>query len=714
MDVRLPDGTIISNVPDDIGRAALTERLQRNGYDIAKLSAPAKPFGQQMNEGLRDIPRQVGLTARYGIEGVGDVVDMAASPFRAALNTVLPEKYQAQPGLGGKLADAVGLPKPANGTERAVGDAARTMASAALPMGIAGQVQGAATGVTRGVAQALAANPLQQLASAGAAGGAGGYTRETGGDAGSQFVASLAAGVAAPMAINAGQRIATSAGNAVERAANRLTASPAAQASQNAQIDIRIDRALQESGLTFGDLPANIQNGIRNDVAQALNTSGEISPAAVRRLADYRLTNTTPTAATLTLDPAAVSQQKNLAKLGINSRDAAAQRLGQVQSQNNNQLISGLNDLGGNTPDTPIVAGRRVMNALADRNAAVQARIDARYDAARATDGRAAALDPSAFTQQANNLLDDALLGGKLPADVRNLLNRTATGEMPLTVDVAEQFKTRLGVLQRATNEPSERMALGLVRQALDDTPLLQGEGQEAINAFNRARRLNRTWMWVVENTPALQAVRDGVEPDKFVQHFIVGNGNQANVADMTALRRAVRSSPEALDAVRGQIVASLKQKALNGAADEVGNFSQSAYNKALRQIGEEKLGLFFQPEEINQLRAIGRVASYEQFQPSGSAVNNSNTAGAGLSAIFDRIASSPLLNRIPLGNQLAQPAQNISVGIQSAQALNVPNALAGSGNRLMPQQPRGLPFSPAMLAPLTGEDRDRRNSLLP
>jgi hypothetical protein len=278
-----------------------------------------------------------------------------------------------------------------------------------------------------------------------------------------------------------------------------------------------------------------------------------------------------------------VSQQKNLAKLGINSKDVSAQRLGQVENANNRQLITGLNDLGANTADNALAGGQKIMNALAARNDAAKTVIGAHYDAARATTGRSAALDPSHFTQTANDLLDDALLGGKLPADVRNLLNKAATGQMPLTVDVAEQFKTRLGDLQRSTTDLAERKALGLVRQALDNTPLLDGQGQAAIDAFNKARGLNRAWMGIVEKTPALQAVRDGIEPDKFVQQFIVGNGGKANVADLQALKQSVKSSPEALAAVKEQIAAHLKKAALNSAADEVGNFSQSAYNKALK-----------------------------------------------------------------------------------------------------------------------------------
>ena len=39
MDVRLPDGTIIQNVPDGISKADLTAKLKNNGYDVTKLNA---------------------------------------------------------------------------------------------------------------------------------------------------------------------------------------------------------------------------------------------------------------------------------------------------------------------------------------------------------------------------------------------------------------------------------------------------------------------------------------------------------------------------------------------------------------------------------------------------------------------------------------------------------------------------------------------------
>lgn len=676
--------------------------------------APAKPFGQQMNDAIADVPRQVGMFARYGLEGVGGTLDFLATPFRAGLNAITPNvaptiadlvadrkpAARFQPGGGKVLADLMHLPEPATASERVVGDATRMLAGGAVPIAAAGRIAQGTNGVTKAVAETMAAKPIQQLTSAGAAGGAGGYTRETGGDDMSQFAASLAAGIATPFAVN---KLA-SAANRVARGAPALTPQ---------QIDITINSALQggaaQGGVAFGDLSSSIQAGIRRDVADAYRLTGSVTPDAIRRLADYRLTGTNPTAATLTLDPAIVSQQKNLAKQGINSKDGAAQLLGRTENANNRTLIENINEIGGGSPATPIDGGRTIIGGVEGYDKRATGIIDKLYKKAKASDGRSAALDPSVFTQRAGNLLNEHNVESFLTPDIRNKLNAFAAGDVPLNVDIAEQFKTSIGKIQRASTDGNVRTALGLVRGALDDTPLLPGQniGQNSLAAFNRARSMNRQYMGAVEKTPALQAVRDGIEPDKFVQQFIVGSGGKANVADVNALHNSIKSSPDAIRAVKEQIVAHLKAKALNGAEDEVGNLSQSAYNKALREIGDEKLGMFFTGPEVNQLRAIGRVASYEQFQPRGSAVGNSNTGAVVLSSVFDRIANSPLLSKIPFGNALSQPMQNIAVGINSGRALNVPNALAGALAPPIPRARNSLMLSPAVLA--GAEDEKKR-----
>lgn len=43
MDVRLPDGTVIKNVPDGMSKADLTAKLKANGYDVSKLETAVAP-----------------------------------------------------------------------------------------------------------------------------------------------------------------------------------------------------------------------------------------------------------------------------------------------------------------------------------------------------------------------------------------------------------------------------------------------------------------------------------------------------------------------------------------------------------------------------------------------------------------------------------------------------------------------------------------------
>jgi hypothetical protein len=732
-----PDGKQYTvNGPDGATEQQAFRMLQSQ-LAAAKPAAPAKGFGEQLNDAVHDLPRQVGLTARYGLEGVGDALDFVASPIRAGLNAVLPNKQRgvadvvagapARPAIEGRsgkvLADLMHLPEPATADERVVGDAARMLAGAAVPIGAAGRVAQGSTGVTKAVAQQLAANPLQQLASAGAAGAAGGYTRETGGDATSQTLASLAAGVAVPAAMAGAQR----AGSGLRQMMNRPEPT-------GTQIEIQINRAMQDSGIDFGKLAPSVQQGIRADVAQALKVSDNLDTDALRRLVDYRVTGATPTVGKLTRDPATYTQEENLMRVGANSKDKAAQQLGSIRNENNSRLIALMNETGANTSDDAIAGAEKVIGALKQRGARADQIIGNLYDKARDSAGRSAALDHYAFTQRAGDLLHEANVESFLTPDIRNKLNGFASGDIPLTAEIAEQFKTGIGRIQRNSPDGNVRHALGLVRQALDETPLMgstpapvnggnqlvaaggqlaEGQtpslGQEAIDAFNKARRMNRSWRQIVERTPALQAVEDGVEPDKFVQQYIVGSGNKASVAGLASLRQSIKSSPEAMGAVRGQIARYLKTEALNGASDEVGTFSQSGYNKAFDAIGERKLRMFFTPEEIDRLKAVGRVAAYEQKDPVGAAVNRSNSA-AGIYGILDRIISSPVLSKIPFARMAIQePAENIVIGMQSKKALTAPNALPVGQRTREPLQLEGsgLMLSPALL--MGGKDEEKR-----
>lgn len=723
-----PDGANYEvNAPDGASESDVLAYAQRN-FKMAAAPKPSKPFGQALDEGLRDIPRQAGLTARSALNGIGGFADFVTSPLRAGMNSLLAgsqeranmiadkiapdqrrEPMQIQSGSGQALADLLGLPQPQNGTERLVGNGVEFMAGGAGLLALGRSMARGAPSVAQRVGESLAASPAQQLMSAGAAGLAGGYTRETGGGPGAQLVAQLAAGIGTPFAAQVAQR----GGRALASSLRPAEIPPI-------QIDMTINNALtgmpsaggQGSTMTLASLPADVAADLRKDVAAAMQISGNLSPDAIRRLADYRLTGLTPNRAGLTLTPADVTRQRNLAKQSANSSDPAAQSLANMENSNNDLLTQGLNRLGANTPDDKIAGAGRIMSGLESTNNRATTAIDKRYADARDTQGRSVALDPNAFANRAGDLLHEANIESFLTPDIRNKLNSFASGQTPLNVEIAEQFKTNIGNIQRGSQDGNTRKALGLVRQALDEAPLLADQqiGQESIKAFNSARTLNRRWMNIVEKTPALQAIRDGVEPDKFVQDFVIGNGKGASVMSAAQLKNNISNTPDALQAVKEQIVSYLKNQGKSGAADELVNFSQSGYNKALANIGDRKLALFFPGDELAQLKAIGRVASYEQVQPKGAAVNNSNTAAA----LLDRLL--PVLGKIPFGQQaVGTPLQNMMLSSQVSGTLSAPRSLVAGPVAVpgMQASPRMQPTpSPAIFMPASdqlGDDERKR-----
>ena len=171
--------------------------------------APPQSLAQIAADYTKSVGRQVGLTARYGMEGLGQAAEVVTEPVRhlvtdPAMRAIgAPEGRPLGQAMAG-IADRLGLPKPANETERVVGDAARFMAGGAGVAGAAGKAAQAfapvaasfkAAGPLETVAQAMAANPGMQIAGSAGAGIGAGLAREAGGGEGAQLAAGLAGGL---------------------------------------------------------------------------------------------------------------------------------------------------------------------------------------------------------------------------------------------------------------------------------------------------------------------------------------------------------------------------------------------------------------------------------------------------------------------------------------------------------------------------------------
>ena len=659
----------------------------------------AKPASVQAGEAIGSIPRQIGLTARYGLEGLANTAQIVTEPIRyltdkltpdrtptlsnVVTGTAPPPKSMPLGVMATRLADYLGLPSPQTSDERVIGDASRLVAGSGGMAGGAKVISNALTGTAQKVASMLAQGPGQQAISAASAGLAGGSVREAGGGDGAQFLASMGAGIATPMVANKLASLATSGGNAIKTA---LTP----QAVIDQQVDQQINLALRQQGIDWGGVSEQVKQGMRQDVARALSQGDRLDPAAAARLLQFRLVpGTQPTRGMISQDPVQITREKNLAKVGANSTDMGLQSLPNLESNNTTALLRALDNAGAARAPDAFETGRRSVNALRDLAERRTGATDALYAAARGSDGRSVILEGQAAMQRANTrLVQDNV--GKLPPEVDQWMNDITSGKTPLTVDYQQQLVKNLARKIRGTQDGDVRHGLGIIRDALDNAEVtpnaanpgnLPGigigpgaqSGQEAIDAFKLARGSHREWLAQVESTPALRAVVDGIEPDQFVSRFITGRG--ANVADVQALADAASQSPQAVQAIKDHLVAHLRDAA-TGQAGDINKFRADSFNNALNNIGERKLAVFFSPEEIAQLRAVGNVSNYASAQPAGTAVNNSNSGALVAAKAMDMLDA--IAGKMPLG--IDTLIHGTIRGVQQRQVMNPGNALKALG----------------------------------
>ena len=683
------------------------------------LQAIAQAGGQPAQEPAtknRDAASQFGLGVRSTLKGVLSPVAMGADAIGGAMNAA----QDAVLGKGGgyrfrqtlpnvdNLLDNLGVPKPDTAGQRIIGKAVETGAGAVTGAGLAGLASKGATGTAQAVLQRMAAAPGAQAVSGAAAGASGQQSAENGGGWGSQFLSSLIGGVAGAGAAN----LAKTGTAAVQRA---LT-----PATTPADIERTITIALQRQGIDPASITPALRASLMQDVQAAMKTGqGTLDPAALARLADYRRLGLTPTRGRVTLDPIDVTREQNAMRTAAATGARDAQLPGIAQG-NNQRLLSMIDEL--KPINDPSGIGAAAMRPIAARDASLQQLVNALYSRARDQSGRSAQMDGAAFTQAANQALQKNL-APKLGAEVDQVLNDIATGKTPLTVEYAQQLKTMLGRKAEAARGTQGDLsyAYGLVRKALDEAPLRSapqvnpgnlpavpgtvptspaGLGQDAINAFNAARSAAKQRFDWQDSAPGIAKALNGATPDTFVQQNILSRG--AGFNDVAKIAETIGSDPAAREAVRGAIVQYLKEAAIGkGNTTATGNFSGRGWASAVDGIGDKKLGLFFDPAEVEQLKAMGRVGTTETFQPRGSAVNNSNTA-AGFAGLLQGLSNQlgPVLGKIPGGQALARPAlDNLTLSFMEKGARNAPSGLLIPAQ--VARQPGGL-LDPALIPLLT------------
>lgn len=646
--------------------------MSDNPYD--QFDAAADPV-VTLGASVREIPRQLGLTARYGLEAFGQ--------------TALPDLLQ--------------LPAPRTPTERVVGTAAKTLIGAGAISKGAQFASRVLSPTIAHIGRVLAANNAGQASAAIGSGVGGGSVAEAGGGPTEQFIAAVLGGIAGYGVGAVTQRAASSAANA----ARKLVA------PRDIQSVVAVE--LQRRGIDWNALSAQAKASLVRDAESALS-AGNLDNDALARLAHFRSIGATPLRGDVTMNASDVTLQRNLAKTQANQRFPSGPNLAEIQQDNARRVLSTIEGI--EHPATAAEAGTAAQSVIAGKDAAYRTAENELYRQARASAGRDLPLDSRGFVDRAFANLTANNRAPWLPETVKQVLNTLSRGDGSFTVDTIDQLKTLLAQESRATANGNTKAALSAVRQALDDITLsvrapqtgsampMTGDmaarlqqaqgvaddlGAATLGKFDAARataRERRTWQ---ESGRFIEDALEGMDPERWSRLHV----DRATLGDLTKLRAELgTANPQAIAATRRQFVNLIIDR---GRADtEVGKFSGAAMERAIEQIGLPKLKLFFSQDELQQLRSAIKVAKFMQAQPIGSAVNNSNSGAMVVGKVLDSILGAG--SHVPV---IGPAVTGARVAIQARSAANVPNAL------LLPEAAQPFPVSPfAAIAALPRSDQ--------
>ena len=249
--------------------------------------------------------------------------------------------------------------------------------------------------------------------------------------------------------------------------------------------------------------------------------------------------------------------------------------------------------------------------------------ISAAYKALEDANGGTFPVDGAAIARNADALLGKKLKTEFLSPSIKSQLERFKAGEQ-MTFEQFEAMRTNLAAeIRKAerTGDGNAAAAASIVRDVMEQLPI-QGQAAALKPLADKARTLAKQRFDALKKDPAYKAaIDDAVPADKFFDKYVI-NGHNKNVNTM--IDTLGRDSP-AHQHVKAGTINWLSDRA--GIVDGKGNCSQANYNKAVKRLdGVNNFGAIFDPETGLQLKTLGNVANYTQFQPRGAFVNNSNT----------------------------------------------------------------------------------------
>lgn len=422
----------------------------------------------------------------------------------------------------------------------------------------------------------------------------------------------------------------------IKALAARIMPSDKLNEAVNREADIAIRQVTQEMQMAGTELPPAVQQQLKAEVLASLKQGNKLDAAAALRKMDYEAQGVPFLNPQITRNPQDYSRAMNLR--GV---EGVGEPIANVLQAQNQKITTDIAKLGGNKALERVPAGRQFNQALEDMDATLSDTVGRAYRNARASSGKDWDIPLQGMSQDVQRVIDDFGIGGEknaIPSAVANRLKALGIldgGDMTQRriFNYEEADKLLKQINSHLSGDPANgglRAIHRSVKQALM---------QDALpgDPFAPARKLAQTRFQLQEAVPALEAASKGeVAPDDFVRKFILGGKTDE-------VKRLITMLPPRLqDEARRQVAAYIQTGTFQSNATGDKLASAAGIQKVLKELGTEKLGVFFDAKQLEEVKRLARVTAYSNTEPAWGTVARGGNPGGVLFGSLARAGAVP------------------------------------------------------------------------
>lgn len=361
-----------------------------------------------------------------------------------------------------------------------------------------------------------------------------------------------------------------------------------------------INNSLKGSNVTLQELPEEVAMSLKSLVNEAVKNNANISPVAIKKLIDYKLSGATPTIGRINPNTPIASRE---AKITTKNPE-----LFNLADKNKQAFRDTIDDMGAGS-------AKEVGDYSDDLAKSLKNAIDQTYSSfgkrykriSNMKEGRDLKYDHVYFTNKVAARLKDTFKQYATPLEAQKLINSFAQGLNKLTLSSREMLKTRLGE-EIAGSKGGAKAAYKEIRNVLDETPLIK----------NQRLIMNDKQKLLIKELDSVRAdykaFKQSLGKDDVRNFVSKGNEIKPNFFETKVLNKTPSELSKFFNSLPNSQKLNFKNNYLNVIKNKIMSGDSINTNKLTEILNNpKKLGVVFSKQEIMKLRAIRDTAKYEK-----------------------------------------------------------------------------------------------------